>query len=189
MSTIVLARHGRPAWDHTKPIPGYSLAAWVQGRDDAPLDPSHRPPAALERIANSSSVIAASTLRRSLESAHVLAPGTPADIRPLFREVDLPIGIRCGLRLPPKVWSSFARGAWYCGWSPLVESFAAARARASLAATSLAAIASAQGSVLLVGHALMNGLIGRRLRHAGWSGPWLHTRRFWGFASYERCAG
>ena len=188
MPTIVLARHGKPAWDHKTPIPGFSLATWVQGRDQAPLDPSFLPPAALAQLAGASRVIAASPLRRSLESAQVLAPGITPDVRPLFREVYLPTAIRSGLRLPPKLWSSLARGAWYLGWSPQVESLAGARVRASTAATILAALALAEDSVLLVGHGLMNGFIGRRLRRAGWSGPPVGTRRLWAFSVYRRPA-
>jgi broad specificity phosphatase PhoE len=188
LSTIVLARHGKPAWDHTAPIPGFALGQWVEGRDQAPLDPSSRPPVALERIARSSRVIAASPLRRSLESAHLLAPGVAPEVRPFFQELSLPTAIHSGLRLRPTLWSSLARAAWYCGWSPRVEDFAAARARASTAANTLAALAAVEDSILLVGHGLMNGLIGIRLRRAGWRGPRFRARRLWAFSVYERLA-
>jgi broad specificity phosphatase PhoE len=187
--TIVLARHGKPAWDETTPIPGYALADWARGRDAAPIDPGDPPPAELVGIARSSRVLASSPLRRSLESAQAVAPGGAPRVDPLFREVALPAGIRAGLRLRPTLWSSLARLTWYLGWSPDIESYTAARERAALAAAALAGLAAAEETVLLVGHGIMNGMIGRRLRRAGWNGPWVRSRHHWAFMVYRRTAG
>jgi broad specificity phosphatase PhoE len=184
--TIVLARHGKPEWDERTPIAGHALAGWIQGRDAAPIVAGYPPPPDLVRIAGSSGVLAASPLRRSLESAEAVAPGVPPVVNPLFREVFLPTEIRSGLRLPPKVWSSLARLVWYGGWSPGVESYAEARLRAARAATLLDELASAHASVLLVGHGILNGFIGRRLRQDGWSGPWFRPVRLWSYAVYRR---
>ena len=185
---IILVRHGMPAWDFRTPISGREFAAWRQGEDAAPIDPSHRPSAALEGLVRDASCVAASTLRRSLESARLLAPATAPLIDATFREAELPSRIRLGLRLPPELWGLFARSAWFCGWSAGVESFRAARARAVRAATLLATCAAEHGTVALVGHGLMNVFIARRLRAAGWSGPRLTPQRHWGYASYERIA-
>ncbi|HEV8599258.1 MAG TPA: histidine phosphatase family protein [Gemmatimonadales bacterium] len=186
MSTIVLARHGRPVWDFATPIPGHALAEWIRGIDGAPIDRSLRPSPTLLELAHASRCIAASTLRRSLESAEILHPGEPPYVEPLFREVYLPTAIRSGLRLRPRVWTLLARIAWYCGWAPGVESFAEARRRATAAATRLTELARTRGQLLLIGHGQLNGLIGKRLRRAGWRGPWLRPRRYWAFAVYEQ---
>jgi broad specificity phosphatase PhoE len=189
MPTIVLARHGPPDWDFRTPIPGDSLAAWVQGVDGAPLDPSQSPPPALVERARSSALIAASPLRRSLESARRLAPGHSLLVDPVFREVPLPTAIRSRLHLPPRLWNFLARSAWYCGWSPGVESFAEARCRAAAAAAMLADLAAQHGHILLAAHGVMNGLIGARLRRCGWRGPRVRPRRYWASAVYESRAG
>src|SRR4029450_11087073 len=104
MRTIVLARHGRPAWDFRTPIPGHTLGEWTRGVDGAPLDLSYPPPEALRRLATGSDCVAASTLRRSLESARALAPGVVPVVDPVFREVPLPTANTATLRLPPKLW-------------------------------------------------------------------------------------
>ena len=161
------------------------MAEWVRGVDLAPIDPLHRPSAELELWARRSNGIAASPLRRSLESAAVLCPGAAPDVEPEFREIYLPTAIPFGLKLPPRLWSLLARGAWYCGWSPGVESFAEARRRASRMAVRLAELARDRETLLLAGHGQMNGLIGKRLRRSGWRGPWLRPRRYWAFAVYE----
>jgi broad specificity phosphatase PhoE len=188
MATIVLARHGRPAWDLRTPIAGGSVGEWVRDVDVAPLDPSHPPPNELRRLAVAADCIAGSPLRRSVESAQVLAPGVAPVIDPQFREVYLPTSVRSRLRLPPKVWVFGLRMAWYCGWSPGVESHAAARRRAAAATARLVALTAAHPRVLLIAHGVMNGLIAAQLRRGGWRGPWVRPRRYWAFAVYERPA-
>lgn len=65
------------------------------------------------------------------------------------------------------------------------KGFAEARRRAQKAAEMLIAIAPDQGTLLLVGQGIMNGLIGLRLRTMGWSGPHLRPRRLWAYGVYR----
>ncbi len=183
---IVLARHGRPAWDFRTPIPGHALGEWLRGEGEAPLDPSSRPGAELERLSKETKCLVASPLRRSRDSAQLLAPSAKPLIDPCFREAELPSAFRSGLRLPPVMWAGLARSAWFCGWAAGVESFTIARARASKAASVLTGRAEACGLIVLVGHGLMNILIGQRLRAAGWRGPLWPSPRHWSFGVYER---
>ena len=185
---IVLARHGKPDWDFKTPIPGHGLAAWQRGENDAPLDPLSRPGAELEHLARQATQLIATPLRRSLESARLLAPSVVPVVDAHFQEADLPSAIRSGVRFSPDVWAFLARTAWFCGWSPGVETFKAARARASTAAAILARYAETQGVVVLVGHGLMNFFIARQLRRRGWRGQRFPIQRHWAFAVYERAA-
>jgi broad specificity phosphatase PhoE len=182
---IILARHGRPAWDFRTAIPGRAFAEWRRGEDDAPIDTSHRPGAELEQQVRRAQCIAASPLRRSRESAHLLAPSTEPLIDACFREAELPSAIRSSLRLRPEVWAWLARSAWFCGWSAGVESFRAARQRAERAAAILVGQAEERGAVVLVGHGLMNVLIAKQLRAAGWRGPRLPPSQHWAFGIYS----
>src|SRR2546426_1939708 len=125
---IILARHGRPAWDFRTPIPGHGLAEWLRGEADAPLDSSHPPSADLEQLSRIAKCLVTSPLRRSRDSAQLLAPATAPLVDPCFREAQLPCAIRSGLRLRPRLWEWLARSAWFCGWSAGAESFKAARA-------------------------------------------------------------
>jgi len=144
---IVLARHGRPAWDFRTPIPGHALAEWLRGEAEAPLDSARRPGVELERLSRAAQCLITSPLRRSRDSAQLLAPAPTPLIDPCFREAELPCAIRSGLRLRPDMWASLARSAWFCGWSVGVESFGAARERASKAASVLTRHAEACGGV------------------------------------------
>lgn len=182
----MLVRHGRPACDYETPIPGYAFGEWREACDAAPIDPTLPPSHALEQLARTSQVIAASSLHRSIASAKLLAPAAPLHIEPRFRELELPTAIRSGIRLRPKHWSILVRIAWCGGWSPGVESLREAWHRSAAAAAALANLATTRGPVLLAGHGLMNSLIAKRLRRAGWMGPRLPSRRNWEFGVYER---
>lgn len=179
-------RHGRLTWDFETPIPGRAFGEWLHGENHAPIDPSHRPSAKLQELVRAADAVVASPLRRSLESAALLAPTASPLVDGCFREAELPCAFRSGLRLSPNSWALLARVAWFCGWSAGVETFGGARGRARRAAEMLAAHAAARGPVVLVGHGLFNVFIAARLRAAGWKGPVLPPRSHWGFAVYER---
>ena len=183
---IILVRHGRPAWDFRTPIRGHALGDWRRGEDDAPLDEVSRPGAALIQLIGAARCVFTSPLRRSRESAALLAPGTTTVIDVGFRDADLPCAFRSQLRLPPELWGLIARSAWFCGWAAGAESFTAARDRAAKSAALLRARAEQDDVVALVGHGMMNILIAGHLRAAGWRGPRLPSRKHWGFAVYER---
>ena len=189
MSRIVLARHGKPAWDFRTRIPGHALGEWLRGESDAPLDPSPRASAELERLTRTANCVVASTLRRSRDSALLLAPSATPLIDPCFREAELPTAFRSGLRLRPEMWAGLARSAWFCGWAAGVENFNSARERATKAAAVLTDRAKTSALIVLVGHGLMNILIGQRLRAAGWRGPLWPSPRHWSFGLYERAEG
>ena len=70
----------------------------------------------------------------------------------------------------PRHWNALGRIAWMLGWSRGRESWPAARHRSKLAAARLAELAHDHGSVLLVGHGLLNILIQCALRATGWTG-------------------
>ena len=184
MRQIVLARHGRPDWDFRTPIPGDGLTTWLQGERDAALDASSRPSVALAQLARDAACVVASPLRRSSESARLLVPTMAVAIEADVREAALPSAFRSRLRLPPMFWAGLARFAWFCGWSPGVESFQSARERATRAAGMLHALAD-RGEVVVMGHGLMNALIAAQLRRLGWRGPLWPSRRHWGFGIYH----
>ena len=181
---IILARHGTPAWDFTTPISGRDLASWLEGERDAALQPIQRPSAELAQLVRGASCVIASPLRRSIESARLIAPAVVPLIDEQFREPPLPCDIQSPLRLRPGIWTWLARSAWFCGWSAGVETFKAARKRAAEAARILVSRAEAHGTVALIGHGLMNILIAGRLRATGWMGPRFPRPRHWAFGVY-----
>jgi len=187
MAKILLVRHGRPAFDDRTPIAGSGFATWVRGYDGAPLDVSVPPPPGVRAQASYVGCVATSTLRRAQESAVLLAPGRPLVCDSLFAEAGIPSAIPSSLRLTPRRWAFVARVAWFCGWSRDAESFSGARSRAHRAAERLAELARVHGSVMLVGHGLMNALILRVLGRTGWHGSASHAA-YWSVVALERAA-
>jgi broad specificity phosphatase PhoE len=185
MLEIVLARHGRPLVDHRSRIRGREFGAWVAGFEQAPLDATLPPPPSLLARAAVAQCIVTSTLRRSVESAALLAPGRPVLSESLFVEAGMPIAMPGSLAIRPKHWDPFSRIAWMFGWSKGTESWEAARRRAKRAAERLNELAREHGSVFLVGHGMLNALIQRALRANGWSGGGWRSA-FWSYVVLTR---
>jgi broad specificity phosphatase PhoE len=169
-----------------RPFRGAPFAEWRRGEDNAPLDPVSRPGSALVQLVRAASCVIASPLRRSLESARLLAPAGVPVTDALFREADLPCGFRSAARLRPDVWAVLARSAWFFGWADGMESFAATRVRAAGAAQLLTARAESHDTIAVVGHGMINIVIARELRAHGWRGPRVPSRRHWSFGLYRR---
>jgi broad specificity phosphatase PhoE len=187
MPEILLMRHGPPVCDRAARVRGCDFAAWVDAYESAALDRRAGPPAALCRRAAVVACIVTSTMRRAVESAEVVAPGRSASSSALFDEAGLPAKIPLRLALRPSYWDVLARVAWLAGWSAGAETAAEASARAERAAERLAALARAHGSVLLVGHGMLNTLIARSLRRQGWHGSG-SPRAYWGTVALRRAA-
>ena len=185
MPEILLVRHGRPVCDHASRIRGCDFARWVDAYECAPLDVKSQPTVGLLAQVATIHCLVTSTMRRAVESAAVLAPGRTPIINPLFNEAGIPTTIRTRLALAPGHWDVIARGAWFMGWSPGVESFQEARRRAARAADRLSDLAAEHDSVMLVGHGMLNTLIARALRRNGWTGRG-HPRAYCGGVSLSK---
>ena len=167
---IIIVRHGRPQADDRSGARRRGFRGWVASVEQAPLDPTLLPPPDLTAIAASAGCVMTSPLRRSVESAALLAPGRAVLSDALFVEAGMPMVTSAPLAIRPRHWNAPGRIAWMLGWSKGRESWPAARQRAKLAAARLAELAREHHSVLLVGHGLLNILIQRALRATGWSG-------------------
>lgn len=179
MREILLVRHGRVSCDRRTRIRGREFGGWVMAYDAASLDLSLAPPRGLVDQIAATEYIATSTLRRAIESAALLAGGRPVISDSLFDEAGVPVRFPFGLALRPEQWDVVARTAWFAGWSGAGESFRQATRRADRAGEHLSALARAHGSVTLVGHGMLNTLIGRALRRRGWTGAG-SPRAYWG---------
>ena len=187
MLQIVLVRHGRPAIDYRTRVAGSGYGDWIRRYDEAPLDLTVPPPAGLFMRLAAVGCVATSPLRRSLESAQLLAPGLPLVCDPLFAEAGIPSTLPFSLALPPRYWTLVFRVAWSWGLSQDAESLRAARRRAQRAAMRLAELAREHGSVVLVGHGQINRLIARALRRMGWKGVGA-GRAYWSVVELRRAA-
>ncbi|MGD8165537.1 histidine phosphatase family protein [Pantoea sp. FN0307] len=179
---IILMRHGKPGGLSPQHLSAKAMAQWIASYDSALI--SDMPPQRCIDLAAQAEIIVASPLPRALGSLEKLGlRATYTDA--IFREVALPVLPLATPALPPTLWLSLLRLLWLCGYSGSVESFRHARQRARLAASQLISL-SEQGTVLLVGHGIMNKLIARELRRQGWLAEKHASSRYWSSAVYHR---
>lgn len=183
---IVLVRHGRPHVRFSERIPGYGFEDWLRRYDEAPLDPRVSPPRATVELAGTVAHVVTSDLRRSVETARAIAPDLAPPARAELREAGLSSPTFARPVLPAGLWGAMARVAWFAGWAPRSESIRDARGRAVSGALELSALAERHGSVLFVGHGILNAMIARSLRGAGWRGPRRPAGSFWAATEYRR---
>jgi len=180
---IILLRHGRtslPSWPWIK---ARELGRWIDAYNTTGIRDISPPDAAMA-VAEQCKVIVTSDLLRSIESGRALGFGKPTISDGMFREAGLPYGNATFLKMPTYVWAVMFRMVWAFGFKANGESVQAFRERTRNAANRLISLAHEHGSVLLVGHGLINGYIARELLSAGWRGPGKTMIRHWGHTAY-----
>jgi broad specificity phosphatase PhoE len=180
---IVLMRHGEPASPAALWIAGKQFGDWVRSFDQGGIKEAMLIPEETRRLATNIRLVIASDLPRAKESAARLARKTMID--PDLREARIVEAFRTSLHAPASFWLGVARLAWWLDLAASEEPIAVARARAERVADKLILLAREHGRVLVVGHALFNTLIARRLRTLGWSGPPVPPSRYWSLATYK----
>ncbi len=175
-------RHGKPVLAASRWLAPCEMGHWIAAYDEAGVHVDAIPPASLA-AASTAVIVFASSLPRAQSSARALGHAAPR-VDALFREAALPFPLwRCP-RLPPFAWAALLRLAWLCGYARGADALATVRQRARAASAQLIAAAAA-GPVLLVGHGIMQRLIARELRAAGWTAVSRHRSGHWGMARYR----
>jgi broad specificity phosphatase PhoE len=181
---ITLVRHGKPDHDAKTWCTPRDMKTYVERYNKADVMPCEIG-GELARSSANAKVIITSSLSRCIQSAACL-PGVQAcGNDKVFAEAHLPYLELDWPRLPPKVWRILFRAGWFLGLSANTESISSSNARAKKAASKLIELAESKGTVLLMGHGIMNILIAWHLRRRGWHGPrMLILRDFWHASVY-----
>jgi len=180
---IVLGRHGKPKLGQWRWIAPQQLLHWIHAFNEADILVDRVPPHTATMAARCK-VIVSSPLRRSVQSAQLLASSRPVLTEELFREAGMPHTRWRAPRLPVSVWLLIFRLAWFCGYSFNAESLPSASTRARLAANRLVDLAQQHESVFVAGHGIMTMLIARQLLLLGWSGPKRPGNKYWEYRVY-----
>lgn len=180
--TIILMRHGKPDHRATGRHNVQTLAEWCEAYDQSQV--SDGPPPRSVEIARQATVVVCSPLPRAQSSLSQLGL-QPHETDALFSEVAVPLLRRGAIELPTLCWLALLRLLWFCGYAGEAESLHHARSRASAAAEKLIAH-SERGTVLLLGHGIMNKMIARELRKRGWQAEKHASSRHWSSAIYHR---
>ena len=178
---IVLLRHGRTMVE----LSGYLSAKQLKQLviDYAQSSISDAPTEKLKTRFNDHCVIC-SDLHRSIDSAKKLNLNNIHISGALYREIDIPHFNTFFLKLPATLWLILLRIMWLFGFSENGESFSQAKNRSKLAVEELIMLAQKNKMVIVVGHGLMNRLIGKELEKKGWLSLERVGKRYWEYRSY-----
>jgi len=180
--TIILMRHGKPDHQAAGRLSVQALADWCEAYDRSQV--SDWPPPRTVHIARQAAVVVCSPLPRAQSSLSQLGL-QPHEVNALFSEVAVPMLRTGAMELPTLCWLALLRLLWFCGYAGDAESLSHARQRAAAAAEKLIGY-SDQGTVLLLGHGIMNKMIARELRKRGWQAEKHASSRHWSSAIYHR---
>lgn len=186
---IVLLRHGEPEIDlmsmQKMRLPACDLPVILDLYTKVGINGKARPGSEALNIAANCNAVVCSSLRRSIDSAKMLGINEIQLIDDVFCESNLPYAKWKYPKLTLYTWFLFFRTLWLLGYSKNGESISASHERAVKGVKILQDITAQYGSVLLVGHGLVNRLIAKELLSRGWQGPKKPGDNYWQFSVYE----
>lgn len=179
---IHLVRHGVCAHAHDGSWIGVEgQRRFIELYDAAGIRGS--PPTEVVALAAEADVLAASTLRRAIESIERLAPGRDAELTPLLRESPFELAKLIPVRLPIGVWD--AVNYVVSGYSIRRRRPTPELARAGEAADWLSSRVPANGSLLAVTHGDFRRYLWAALVDRGWRAEFTrkayHNWSVWSF--------
>lgn len=181
---IILIRHGKPDVDITRKLSSNEMALWIEDYDKSKVS-ENPPPYLFTNNPISKSFVIVSPLPRTLTSLEMM--GINSDIiDPIFREAQLPSFNRSFFRLSPMTYVFIFRMLWLIGFSKNVESYYSAKFRSKLAAKKLINFAQTESSVSLMGHGIMNRMIGYQLEREGFKKIQILGKSYWKLTVYEK---
>ncbi|MFC3609260.1 fructose-2,6-bisphosphatase [Stutzerimonas tarimensis] len=182
---IILVRHGRPQHSNPGWCTPAEMKGWIENYNRAEVARSELPPDLIEQARHCGTVVS-SSVSRCVQSRQYLVSERPCESDELFAEAHLPYLDWAWPRAPSLLWRFLFRLAWFAGFARHTEAVAASDRRARVAADRLIELAERHGSVMLIGHGVMNILIARHLRGRGWKGPTLlYLHDYWQVSSYR----
>lgn len=180
---IILLRHGKPKVELSGYLSVKELKQLVNDYDKSGIQSS---PDKKLKSKFSDHFVICSDLVRSTESAKKLGLNNIHLSDALFREADLPHFENNFLILPVAGWLILLRVLCLLGFKKNGESFLQAKERSKSAAEKIIALAEHNQKIIVVGHGLMNRLIGKQLQKKGWFESERVGKSFWEFRKY-RC--
>ncbi len=184
---ITLARHGKPALSRKVRLSAAGYRDWWAQYEAGGIAADQPAPPALQKTAEKSGFIIASTRRRAIETARMLAGQRTFAEDPIFVEAPLPPPNWPGwLKLSPRNWGFVSRvGWWFLDHHHGQETRAQAQQRAGEAARQLIELAASGQDVLVVAHGFFNSMVARALRNLGWRCTDDQGYRYWSARRFE----
>ncbi len=185
---IIIQRHGEPDIGVWGKIASSEMAKWINCYNESGVVVDNKP--CSESLVHArDSYVVCSTLERSKHSVTLLKVENYMPDSS-FCEAELPVVNVPLLKISPQTWSIIFRVFWFFGLSKNVESKKEIERRVKTASKTLENLAKEHESVLLVGHGIMNRLIGKELVQRGWDGAEApdgkkyHSYRYWEYSVF-----
>ena len=142
---------------------------WRDVHDDAGLDPTDSVPGGVLSVVAKSEVIVCSDLRRSVESAHRIAPSRIIVQTALLRESNLPIPSWLPIRLPVAAWDALIHIQWGVQILQRADTSIDDLRRAEQVLTWLGNQEQFNGAVAVVTHGVFRRILANRAVKLGWT--------------------
>ncbi len=183
---IIIVRHGKPALSRSVWLTWKDFRQWWKAYDVGGLAEAQKIPRKLQALAETADLVISSPLRRAVESARLLIGRDPDLIDEDLIEAALPPPHLGNFKFRPKAWGTFARVAWFVGWSDGMESHKNARIRANKMAAKLAKHAEGGKTVLVTAHGWYNRMLKGSLMDMGWKCVSQNGDLHWSHRQFER---
>jgi broad specificity phosphatase PhoE len=186
---IVVMRHGKPEIDleslKSKKVSPLELGKVLDAYECSDLG-SNIVPSKSVLIAKSCKVTLSSDLPRAISSIKRLEVQQDQwSVEECFREVPLPYPNWEKPFFPVLFWCFLLRLAWFLGFANNGESIRKARQRAQVCVSKIIEHVDDNESVLLLGHGIINHLIGSELKENKWVKVESTGKGYWSYAVYE----
>ncbi len=126
-----------------------------------------------------------STLRRARTSCERLGIANDVTTHELFVESPIPHTNWQQPKFGALTWSIIFRVAWLVGFAQNGEAISDAKRRGAQGADLLEK-AAAEGDAFLLGHGIMNRVLGGELKRRGWCKTTSNGEDYWSFAIFEK---
>jgi len=180
---IILIRHAEVEIDKNTFTYASELKKWLHIYDHAEIKKALVSKDEILALFNQTDTLFCSRLKRSLDSV-ALYGKSPHETDELFNEAGLPFANWGWVKLPLSWWAVVFRVMWLFGYANNGESLKEAKARAKKGAERLIEACAENGTVTLLGHGLMNRLIGKELVKRGWKSQGKMGSANWGYGVF-----
>jgi len=181
---IILIRHAEVDIDKNTFTYASELKKWLEIYDHAEIKKALVSKDEILTLFNQTDTLFCSRLKRSLDSV-ALYGKSPHETDELFNEAGLPFANWGWVKLPLSLWAVLFRVMWLFGYANNGESLKEAKVRAKKGAERLIEACGEKSTVTLLGHGLMNRLIGKELVKRGWEPQGKMGSDNWGYGVFE----
>ena len=187
---IILMRHGKPDLYlevlKRRKVSPTEVGEIVRDYEGSALSPDTTPPEDSRAMALECGAAISSDLLRATQSIKRLGVQDSASVDPEFTESAMPYLRWQWPKLAFYTYCIIFRVFWFAGFSSNGEAYRTAKIRSARCAAKLEHCAADKGSVLFLGHGIMNRLISRDLKRLGWSVKRKGGDDYWSYSVFHK---